>query len=101
MNRSQLTLAVVRDSARVLSRRVAAIRSNAPSAFCRSFPKKFMEGFARVSGKPGAELLCPARGATLIVEINNTMKFINYVRYRDLDKIASARAAHFAYADRL
>jgi uncharacterized protein len=29
------------------------------------------------------------------------MKFINYVKYQDLDKIASARTAHFAYADRL
>jgi uncharacterized protein YciI len=29
------------------------------------------------------------------------MKFINYVKYRDLDKIAKARTAHFAYADRL
>lgn len=29
------------------------------------------------------------------------MKFVNYVKYRDLDKIARARAAHFAYADRL
>jgi uncharacterized protein YciI len=29
------------------------------------------------------------------------MKFINYVKYRDLDRIASARATHFAYADRL
>lgn len=29
------------------------------------------------------------------------MKFINYVKYRDLDKIANARTAHFAYADRL
>jgi hypothetical protein len=29
------------------------------------------------------------------------MKFINYVKYRDLDKIAGARTAHFAYADRL
>lgn len=29
------------------------------------------------------------------------MKFINFVKYRDLDKIASARPAHFAYADRL
>jgi uncharacterized protein YciI len=29
------------------------------------------------------------------------MKFINYVKYRDLDKIAGARMAHFAYADRL
>lgn len=29
------------------------------------------------------------------------MKFINYVKYRDLDKIASARTAHFAYTDRL
>ena len=29
------------------------------------------------------------------------MKFVNYVKYRDLDKIASARTAHFAYADRL
>jgi uncharacterized protein len=29
------------------------------------------------------------------------MKFINYVKYRDLDKIAGARPAHFAYADRL
>src|SRR5215831_3457764 len=29
------------------------------------------------------------------------MKFINFVKYRDLDKIASARTAHFAYADQL
>ncbi|HVX90814.1 MAG TPA: YciI family protein [Candidatus Paceibacterota bacterium] len=29
------------------------------------------------------------------------MKFVNFVKYRDLDRIASARAAHFAYADRL
>jgi uncharacterized protein len=29
------------------------------------------------------------------------MKFLNHVKYRDLDKIASARTAHFAYADRL
>ena len=29
------------------------------------------------------------------------MKFINFVKYGDLDKIASARPAHFAYADRL
>jgi len=29
------------------------------------------------------------------------MKFINVVKYRDLEKIAGARAAHFAYADRL
>src|SRR5262245_54971315 len=30
-----------------------------------------------------------------------SMKFINFVKYRDLDKIAAARTAHFAYADRL
>ena len=30
-----------------------------------------------------------------------TKKFINFVKYRDLDRIASARPAHFAYADRL
>jgi uncharacterized protein YciI len=29
------------------------------------------------------------------------MKFVNFVKYEDLDKIASARTAHFAYADRL
>jgi len=29
------------------------------------------------------------------------MKFINFVKYRDLDSIAAARQAHFAYADRL
>lgn len=29
------------------------------------------------------------------------MKFINFVKYRDLEKIASARPSHFAYADRL
>jgi uncharacterized protein YciI len=29
------------------------------------------------------------------------MKFINFAKYRDLAKIASARPAHFAYADRL
>jgi uncharacterized protein YciI len=29
------------------------------------------------------------------------MKFINFAKYRNLDKIASARPAHFAYADRL
>ena len=31
----------------------------------------------------------------------DAMKFINFVKYRDLGKIASARPAHFAYADRL
>src|SRR5215831_7245519 len=29
------------------------------------------------------------------------MKFVNFVKYRDLDRIAGARPAHFAYADRL
>src|SRR5262249_26547182 len=29
------------------------------------------------------------------------MKFINLVKYRDLDRIAGARPVHFAYADRL
>jgi len=29
------------------------------------------------------------------------MKFTNFVKYRDLDRITSARPAHFAYADRL
>jgi len=29
------------------------------------------------------------------------MKFINYVKYRDLDGIAKTRPAHFAYADQL
>ena len=29
------------------------------------------------------------------------MKFVNFVKYRDLDRIASAHAAHFAYADGL
>src|SRR5882672_540696 len=29
------------------------------------------------------------------------MKFINFARYRDLDRIAGVRPAHFAYADRL
>jgi hypothetical protein len=29
------------------------------------------------------------------------MKFLNYVKYRDLKLVAQARAAHFAYADRL
>src|SRR5262249_33163290 len=29
------------------------------------------------------------------------MKFINLVKHRDLDRIAGARPAHFAYADRL
>jgi uncharacterized protein YciI len=29
------------------------------------------------------------------------MKFINFARYRDLGRIAGARPAHFAYADRL
>src|SRR5215470_7923424 len=29
------------------------------------------------------------------------MKFINFVKYKDLDRIAAARAAHFAYADQL
>jgi uncharacterized protein len=29
------------------------------------------------------------------------MKFINFVKYKDLGRIASARPAHFAYADRL
>jgi uncharacterized protein YciI len=38
---------------------------------------------------------------TLIEGIIGAVKFINFVKYRDLDKIASARPAHFAYADRL
>jgi len=29
------------------------------------------------------------------------MKFLNFARYSDLDRIAAARQAHFAYADRL
>jgi hypothetical protein len=29
------------------------------------------------------------------------MKFVNFVKYKDLDRIALARPAHFAYADRL
>jgi uncharacterized protein len=29
------------------------------------------------------------------------MKFVNFVKYSDLEKIAAARQAHFAYADRL
>jgi uncharacterized protein len=29
------------------------------------------------------------------------MKFLNFVKYRDLDRIAETRQAHFAYADRL
>src|SRR6201989_1454444 len=29
------------------------------------------------------------------------MKFINLAKYRDLDRIAAVRTAHFAYADRL
>src|SRR5215469_1724743 len=29
------------------------------------------------------------------------MKFINFAKYRDLDRIAGARPAHFEYADRL
>ena len=29
------------------------------------------------------------------------MKFINFAKYRDLNKIAGVRPAHFAYADRL
>src|SRR5882757_3190071 len=29
------------------------------------------------------------------------MKFINFAKYRDLNRIAGVRAAHFAYADRL
>jgi uncharacterized protein YciI len=29
------------------------------------------------------------------------MKFINFAKYRDLDRIARARPVHFAYADRL
>lgn len=29
------------------------------------------------------------------------MKFVNFVKYKDLERIAEARPAHFAYADRL
>src|SRR5215471_10756793 len=29
------------------------------------------------------------------------MRFLNFARYRDLDRIAAARPAHFAYADRM
>jgi uncharacterized protein YciI len=31
----------------------------------------------------------------------SAMKFINFVKYSDLEKVASARPGHFAYADRL
>src|SRR5499427_7386372 len=36
-----------------------------------------------------------------ILTATSAMKFINFVKYRDLDRIAGARPAHFAYADRL
>src|SRR5215472_8472577 len=29
------------------------------------------------------------------------MKFVNFAKYRNLDRIAGARPAHFAYADRM
>jgi len=32
---------------------------------------------------------------------NGTFKFTNFVKYKDLDRIAGARRAHFEYADRL
>jgi uncharacterized protein YciI len=38
---------------------------------------------------------------TSLVSRNRAMKFINLAKYRDLDRIAGARQAHFAYADRL
>jgi uncharacterized protein YciI len=47
------------------------------------------------------ELSCTARDGVPIEGTISAMKFINYAKYGDLDKIARARAAHFAYADRL
>jgi uncharacterized protein len=54
------------------------------------WPVAFAPGLALAQPKP------PARSAP-----KATMKFVNFSKYRDFDKIASARAAHFAYADRL
>ena len=48
---------------------------------------------------------CPALAQTALSSslfaLNRTMKFINFAKYKDLDRIAGARPAHFAYADRL
>jgi uncharacterized protein YciI len=49
---------------------------------------------------PRAALAQTARSPSLSGG-TTSMKFINFVKYRDLDKIAAARTAHFAYADRL
>jgi uncharacterized protein len=48
---------------------------------------------------------CPALAETAssssLLAPKGAMKFINFAKYRDLDRIAGARPAHFAYADRL
>jgi uncharacterized protein YciI len=49
---------------------------------------------------PGPALAQTAPSSSLGAP-NRAMKFINFAKYRDLDRIAGARAAHFAYADRL
>lgn len=47
---------------------------------------------------PAPELAAPT---SQLFARNRSMKFLNFVKYRDLDRIAAARAAHFAYADQL
>lgn len=50
---------------------------------------------------PTPALAQAASSSSLLLAPNRAMKFINFAKYRDLDRIAGARPAHFAYADRL
>jgi uncharacterized protein YciI len=69
--------------------------------------RHFIEAGIAIAGSLIADfpvLLAPDRvlaQASSSQPSKHAMKFINFVKYRDLEKIAGARAAHFAYADRL
>jgi uncharacterized protein YciI len=43
----------------------------------------------------------PSRASAQQGPASRPVKFINFAKYKDLEKIAAARRAHFAYADRL
>jgi uncharacterized protein YciI len=50
---------------------------------------------------PGRPALAQTASSSSLLAPKRAMKFINFAKYRDLNRIADARAAHFAYADRL
>jgi uncharacterized protein YciI len=58
----------------------------------------FLAGLSTIASAEPARQLPPSPPPERAA---GAMKFINLVKYKNLDKIADARAAHFAYADRL